>query len=626
MRFLGGLNDLPENWQNPLYSPGTPNTNYQDAVNGSNYQTHQTYLIISDLAKKGYPELPYAGPGVQNPGTIPSEIPSVYFPPPPPRPISVVNTAPPPILIATTAPVEQPIYVPPAVAPPPPVYVPPPPPVYVPPPPPVFVPKTGSGFRPKASLSDIPEDQKSAFPMPIRGMSVTGNMYWYQGQPVLNRGVPIYFNDANEFLRHAMVESNWDDVEIWLAWAIANGYPQDKLYAIDFGRYKYSQGPTGPRVYFPFSAADYSSFFDRFIKYATAVPADRDCINKKKELYRRAVASNPRNQFQLSLSDCPLTTGWALGLLKAVAVIAIPYAIATAATAIAAAGATTAAAGTAGAAASVGASGSVAATGAGIGAGAISTAASVAIPVIETVVVTAAAPVLTVAGAASIAAGISAGAILATVTPPPLSAPSIPTPQAAPTPQPVIETVVVQASAAPAISPVVSGAIIATAAAPAILAPSISAQPIETITVQGQRPTEIQLDPETAAIVGSSIINASIPDIQLPGAPEVPAFDSGNGIVDQLKQAAGTAASDFLKSKLEESLSKKLGANMGMETTLPFEEYAPIGTSVSTRPSGEGVQSLSSRLLPVILGLIAFAAVFATTQKRARKYRVRKRR
>lgn len=621
MRFLGGMNDLPENWQNSLYSPGTPNSNYQDAVNGSNYQTYQTYLYISELARQGYPSLPFAGAGVQNPGTIPSEIPSVYFPPAPPRVISVVNTAPPPIFVATTAPVEQPAYIPPPIAP----VVPPPVPVYIPPPPPVSAPS--SGFRPRASLSDIPEDQKSAFPVPVRGMSVTGNIYWYEGQPVLNRGVPIYSNDANEFLRHAMVESNWDDVEIWLAWAIANGYPQDKLYALDFGRYKYSQGPTGPRVYFPFSAADYGSFFERFTKYATAIPADRQCIANKKELYRRAVASNPRNQFQLSLSDCPLSANWGLALLKAAAVIAIPAAIATAATAIAAASAASAAGAGAAGGAVAGSGAAAGATGAaGIGAGTIAGAASIAAPIIETVVVTATTPILTAAGAASIAAGISAGTILATATPPPLSAPNIPAPQPASIPQPTIETVVVQASSAPAISPLVASGVIATAAAPAILAPSISTQPIETVTVQGQRPTEIQLDPGTAAIVGSSIINASIPDIRLPGAPEAPAYDSGNSILDNLKEAAGSVASDVLKSKLQELLAKNAQMSMGMETTLPFEEYSPVGQPSGPRSPGVSGESLSSRLLPVILGLIAFAAVFATRNNRRGKSRARKRR
>lgn len=60
------------------------------------------------------------------------------------------------------------------------------------------------------------------FPYTIKQPAWTGNFFWYTGGPVLNVGYPRYSNDCLEFLRFAVVDSNWDDVLKWFEWAAAS--------------------------------------------------------------------------------------------------------------------------------------------------------------------------------------------------------------------------------------------------------------------------------------------------------------------------------------------------------------------------------------------------------------------
>lgn len=582
------LGDLPENWQNSLYPIGTPYTNYQGALDGSNEVFSNQLQTTKILAAKPYPLLPFAGPGVQLLASIPSNVPSIYKQVETVAPngvISIVNTAPPPILIATVEPVSTPVV--------------PPPPIINPTTPPTSIPGAPRGAPKRTNLQGlIPTEEMTAFPYETPHASATGNLWWYTGQPTLNRGFPAYYNDANEWIRHAMVESDWDSVEAWLAWIVANGFDQSQLHLIDFGRYKYIPGIDGSKRQLPFSWADYESFFNRFLKYTSSLPVDADCMRTKLDLYRRAIASGPRNQFRLNLSDCPLSPNWALGLLKAVGLFAAFAAIALTGGALAApvssAVAGTTAAGATGA--SIGASG--AAVGAAVGAAAI--------PVIETVVVTAA-PVIFGGAAAATAAAISAGAIAIAAAPPPISPPSI-APQAppvAPPAPPLIETVLTEASALPTvnIAPIAASVISTVAAAPAIFTPST---PIETVTVEAPRTDQFALDPATADFLGTAALTLPTPDIELvePQAPDVE--DSNlDKIKSELKKAAEPLGSDAIKSQLEKYLQKKLEREATQEESDFFADYLDSLPVPTRRPPV--MASTNASTLALLFGLVAAA-------------------
>src|SRR5580658_4520986 len=54
------------------------------------------------------------------------------------------------------------------------------------------------------------------FPWPIQEPAYTGNYFWWNGSAVLNIGYPIYANDCWEFLRFALVDSDFESVAQWL--------------------------------------------------------------------------------------------------------------------------------------------------------------------------------------------------------------------------------------------------------------------------------------------------------------------------------------------------------------------------------------------------------------------------
>lgn len=535
--MYGPLGALPENLQNELYPVGYPNSNYNDVINNS------TWDLMRTAMSRGYPELPYAGAGVQNPwftsagpgfafstsGTMVKESGEAL---PAPAPGTVTGGG------GGAA--------------------------------------KGRGKVAMAGLSGLGEilPLTAAFPYMIKAPFITGNNFWYTGQPTLNIGAPRFYNDAEEFLRSALVDSDWDRVEAWLGWALQNGMTRDKLTMFDFGRYKYT-GSGATKKFYPFSKADIRSFYERFLKFtAVSSPADRSCIQAKYEMAMKAANSSPRNQFVLRLSDCPLTEGWEKALLKMVAIVAIPVAIAAVATiAVGAAGAAAAGGGAAGAgAAGAGAAGTAGAAGAGAAGAAAVIPAGVEV---VTVAATALPAIGTVASVASVGGAIAAGSIIAAAPPAPLTPPEIAAPPAN-APPPAIETVTVTAAPIAPISPVVpvasagaaigAGAVVATSTPPPIAEPA-PAQPsdtIETVTVTASAPPPI-LPPATvvaSAIPGVASIVLDTPTIEVP-EPNPTYEDSQPSLTDRIKDGLTDAleqyGSDYVSQELVDYLTDLLG-------------------------------------------------------------------
>lgn len=576
----GALGALPENYQNPLYPIGTLNSNYEQAINNPMWDALKIYAQTPYSAS-----LPYAGAGMQNPwGTLGRDD------------FTVDGRT----LAATTSP-------------------------------PAIIPSGGGGGATKgrgrvamAGLGDVPA-LTSSFPWRIKEPFITGNNFWYTGQPTLNRGEPKFYNDAEEFLRSAVVDSDWDRLEAWLSWAFQNGMTGDKLTQLDFGRFKWTGTKANKKMY-PFSATDYKTFYERFLKYtATTAPADHKCIKLRYDMTMKAVASSPRNQFVLRLGDCPLQLGWEQGLIRVVAAIAIPVALVVTAGAIAGALTAGAAAGGAGAAAGVGATTGAAA---GAGAGAASVGAAAAIPAgIE--IVTVAATALPVIGASTVAvtagAALASGALITASTPPPLTAqPPTPTPNLPP--EPVIETVTVTGSVPVVTAPEVAtigaglttGAIVATSTPPAPVQPEPPAQPDVIEEVVTEAPRIAPIDPALASIIGAPGIVLDLPNISV-SEPTPPQYEDDPTLTDRIKTGLQDAASQYGQQYVEDYLTDQLTDQLNRPPTNDdldaWQEWIDAG----------GLQSGSSagNLWPWLLVGGLAAAVVWTESKRGKKSRRR---
>lgn len=230
-------------------------------------------------------------------------------------------------------------------------------------------------------------------------------------------------------------------------------------------------------------------------------------------------------------------------------------------------------------------------------------AASAIIPAgVETVVVTAAAPAIIGAGAAAVGAG--AGIAVAAISPPP------PLPQASP----IIETVVTQASTLPAaLAPtavgagIASGAIVAVATAPPIFD---TGNVIETVTVTGQAPTQVQVSPAETAATGLTTIGITQPTINVP-EPQLPEIE-GDSLFDRIKDIAGDLG-DAISSLLGNTPQGQAPVNDG---SLP-DWLDPTG----------GVKNpglLDYLKSPLIWGPLLLVAVAAVAGKRKKVRRKRR--
>ena len=261
-----------------------------------------------------------------------------------------------------------------------------------------------------------------AFPYPNPEPRLSRAMTTSGYRDVLNIGSPTMQNDPTEYLRSALVASDWASVERYLAWLAANGATFKDIAEFPIGAYKYIVS-NGRRIYLPFSDDEYAEIFRRFRRFDNGDPASERCIRASVEASKKFRDSALRGgasaniPFVFNIGICPTRGTWWKGFLIMAAAVAALYggaALINAALGSSAAGASAAsAASTAG-----GAAGGV--TGAG---GMLATSVlpdlSVLLPQIsagalETVTISAAAlPTLSASAAGAIAAGAAGAAALA---------------------------------------------------------------------------------------------------------------------------------------------------------------------------------------------------------------------
>jgi len=181
----------------------------------------------------------------------------------------------------------------------------------------------------RASAADL--GVKVTFPYDIPPPHYTSNLWWFDAHPVANAGQPRWQNDPDEYLRSAMVDSDWDAVEKWMVWKVANGMTYAGLSQFLFSTYKRIGGGAGPFRYLPFSRADYETFFRKFKRYADGDPASERCINdsrKKIEKFndnQMKYGGGGRVPFQLMIGVCPTRGVWWKGFLALAAIVAAAY-------------------------------------------------------------------------------------------------------------------------------------------------------------------------------------------------------------------------------------------------------------------------------------------------------------
>lgn len=270
-----------------------------------------------------------------------------------------------------------------------------------------------------------------AFPYPNPEPRLSRAMTTSGYRDVLNIGSPTMQNDPTEYLRSALVASDWASVERYLAWLAANGATFKDIAEFPIGAYKYIVS-NGRRIYLPFSDDEYAEIFRRFRRFDNGDPASERCIRASVEASKKFRDSALRGgasaniPFVFNIGICPTRGTWWKGFLIMAAAVAALYGgavLINAALGTSAAGASAASAASATSAAG-GAAGGV--TGAG---GMLATSVlpdlSVLLPqisagaagAIETVTISAAAlPTLSAGAAGALAAGAAGAAALASGT------------------------------------------------------------------------------------------------------------------------------------------------------------------------------------------------------------------
>ena len=132
----------------------------------------------------------------------------------------------------------------------------------------------GAVGAPPSYISTLPQYPKAkgsqnpgTFPYQNPAPHWTTNNKWWTGQTVLNVGSPRYSNDPWEYLRSALVDSNWTMFKNWCVWFLqeagkapstvfASAQPwAGALAAVNLSDHKYIMTSEGP-VFLPFSYAD----------------------------------------------------------------------------------------------------------------------------------------------------------------------------------------------------------------------------------------------------------------------------------------------------------------------------------------------------------------------------------
>ena len=132
---------------------------------------------------------------------------------------------------------------------------------------------SSSGVAPYTNLSDKPLSFAGVtWPTAILNPHTTTALNWVQPN-VLNKGAPTSLYDPIEFLRSALIDSDWDRVFYWFAVQYAQLYKQfensrDAFYPfanMNILSYKYVINDNGQKVYYPFSQYDLWQFISRIV-------------------------------------------------------------------------------------------------------------------------------------------------------------------------------------------------------------------------------------------------------------------------------------------------------------------------------------------------------------------------
>lgn len=158
---------------------------------------------------------------------------------------------------------------------------------------------------------------------------------------LLNIGQPTMQNDPTEYLRSALVRSDWSAVEKYLAWQVANGADFEDIARFPLGHYKYIVSPTTlKKTYLPFSDDELREVFARFRRFANGDAATEKCILQSMETTRASVLrrANMNQPFPLTIGVCQKKGAWWRGFLVMAAAVVAIYGVTLLATAATTAG------------------------------------------------------------------------------------------------------------------------------------------------------------------------------------------------------------------------------------------------------------------------------------------------
>lgn len=492
-------------------------------------------------------------------------------------------------------------------------------------------------------------------PGPILNPHTTTALSWLTGGPILNIGAPRSIYDPDEYLRSAVMDSDWKRVAGWYAYYISQlwqnvSHAKSAYWALsqmNICEYKYVVNSAGQKRFYPLSYDDVAQFarecifnfrvndtgretaqfgvFDSQGKKITT-PAGYYLIGdggddvaggmNQPSLYNALKAPNVNGaasaQGSLSLGWVRGPEGpWSFGNILALVSFAVAGYGAAAGISAAIAGAAAPSVGavtTAGASAGdVATAGTIAATSA---PALIAPAASTAL---EEVIITASlAPAISTAGAiaGTVAAAGAAGVIAATA-----SAPAVSTP--------ALQEIVVTASPAAPVSTVgvaagVAGAVVPIATAPAIVAAGAETPPLQEIVVTGtpNAPAPISLPTATVSLVDAGIsaalANPSL-DIQSPNLPELNNPDAGSA--SWWERLLQTYGSNYIRSHLNDIMCRLTGHCPSQAQLDAQDQY------LQTLPGGaaNGIFGSSNLLWIVAAAVIGLAVVLPEKKQKTHR-------
>lgn len=489
---------------------------------------------------------------------------------------------------------------------------------------------------------------------PILNPHTTTALSWLTGGPILNIGAPRSIYDPYEYLRSALIDSDWDRVTAWFAFYISKlwdnvSHAHSAFYSLsqlNLASYKYVVNADGSRTYYPLSFGDINAFVRKVMAKLRLVDTGRQTAvfgfltpqggpltNFSDANVWNAMIGDIAgglqgggggvyNQLNLTpyvnsmkASASPLASysiGWVRGpdgpwdygsIMKLILIAAVSYGIGSAIS-VALSAANTASTGisTASSAGEAAGAGTIAAT------SAPAIIAPVASTALQEIVVTASlAPAISTAGAiaGTVAAAGAAGVIAGTA-----SAPAVSTP--------VLQEIVVTASPAAPVSTVgvaagVAGAVVPIATAPAIVAAGAETPPLQEIVVTGtpNAPAPISLPTATVSLVdagiGAALANPSL-DIQSPNLPELNDPDAGSA--SWWERLLQTYGSNYIRSHLNDIMCRLAGHCPSQAQLDAQDQY------LQTLPSGAASGLFGSgNLLWVIAAAVVGLAVVLPEKK-----------